>query len=461
MARLLVRGGWVVLPTGTVEADVLVEGEKISAVASNTTDAGLDREVNAEGCYVLPGGVDPHLHTNQELGEYTTLDNFAEVTRAAALGGTTTIIDFAIPPHQKDSPLQTFNERLKEASALAHIDFNLHATLTHVNAEVLSEIPILVDSGTRTFKMFTVYRDVVMVTLDEILTALEKIAEVGGLALIHAESNYLVEWATDRLVRGSQTSAEFHPESRPAVCEVDAVQTIANMLRVTDAMGYFVHVSTPEALEIIVNAQHEGVRVWAETCPHYLVLDEGVYKSPKGALYVCSPPLRSPAQVDELWRRLLLGEVSLIGSDHCCYDTEQKVRHADDFQLMPNGLPGIQTRVPVMFSEGVMKRGLPVERFAELVSTIPAKMNGLYPRKGVIQPGSDADLVVLDPTRQSVVDPDALAMKTDYSPFEGLEVQGEVRDVIARGNLIVEGGRFVGEDHHGAFVQSEEIIPHL
>jgi dihydropyrimidinase len=230
------------------------------------------------------------------------------------------------------------------------------------------------------------------------------------------------------------------------------------MLRVTGAMGYFVHISTPEALEVVLAAQHEGVRVHAETCPHYLVLDEGVYKSPKGALYVCSPPIRSRERAKELWRRLLLGEVSIVGSDHCCYDTEQKFRHAEDFRVMPNGLPGVQTRLPVMFSEAVIKRGLPVERFADLVSTAPAKMNGLYPRKGAIQPGSDADLVVLDPTRESVIDPDTLDMKTDYSPFEGLRIRGGVKDVIARGDVVVEEGRFVGEEHQGVFVESQKII---
>jgi len=455
---MLVRAGQVVLPTGIVKADVLIEGEKIRTIASDSADASLDRVVDAEGCYVIPGGVDPHVHTNLELGGYTTRDDFAEVTRASALGGTTTIVDFAIPARREDSPLETFRERLEEASTLVHVDFNLHATLTRVDPEVIGEIPRLFDSGARTFKMFTVYRDLVMVSLDEILAALEAIAEVDGLALIHAESNHLVEGATERLAHRGRTSPEFHPQGRPAVCEVDAVQAVVNMLRVTGAIGYFVHVSTPEALEAVQAARREGVRVRAETCPHYLILDEGVYGSPKGALYVCSPPIRSRGRAEELWRRLLLGEVSIIGSDHCCYDTEQKFRHRDDFRLMPNGLPGVQTRLPVMFSEAVVKRGLPVERFAELVSTAPAKMNGLYPRKGVLQPGSDADLVVLDPASQSIVDAGALAMKTDYSPFEGLEIRGGVKHVIARGDLVVEEGRFVGEDHRGVFVESRKIV---
>ena len=315
------------------------------------------------------------------------------------------------------------------------------------------------DLGARTFKMFTVYRGLVMVSLDEILAALAAIAGIGGLALVHAESNHLVEGATGHLAHRGHTSPEFHPESRPVICEVDAVQAVVNMLRVTGARGYFVHVSTPEALEVVLAARrHEGVKVWAETCPHYLVLDEGVYKSPKGALYVCSPPIRSRERAEELWRRLLMGEVSIIGSDHCCYDPEQKFRHADDLRLMPNGLPGVQTRLPVFFSEAVIKRGLSVERFVDLVSTAPAKINGLYPRKGAIQPGSDADLVVLDPSARSVVNPDTLAMKTDYSPFEGLEIRGGIKHVVARGELIVEEGRFVGEDHRGVFVGSQKIV---
>lgn len=458
MGQLLVRRGRVVLPTGIVKADVAVDGDQIRAVSSDASGVGADREIDAEGCYVLPGGVDPHVHTNLALGEYTTQDDFAEVTRAAALGGTTTIVDFAIPARQEASPLETFRERLEEATGLAHIDFGLHATLSRVDREVLDEIPRLFELGARTFKMFTVYRGLVMVSLEEIFAALGKIAEVGGLALIHAESNHLVEATAEALARHGKTSAAFHPESRPTVCEVDAVQAVINMLKVTGAMGYFVHVSTPEALEIVRKAQGAGIKTWAETCPHYLVLDEEAYGSRRGALYVCSPPLRSRRQADELWRRLLLGEVAIIGSDHCCYDTEQKFRHPDDFRLMPNGLPGVQTRLPVMFSEAVVERKLPVERFVDLASTAPAKLNGLYPRKGVIQPGSDADLVVLDPTKRSVLDAGTLDMKTDYSPFDGLEVRGEVRHVIARGNLVVEGGSFVGGEHRGVFVESEEIV---
>jgi len=448
----------VVLSTGTVKADVVVNGDRIRAVSSDASGVRSDREIDAEGCYVLPGGVDPHVHTNLALGEYTTRDNFAEVTRAAALGGNTTIVDFAIPAHQEASPLETFHKRREEATGLAHIDFSLHATLSRVDREVLDEIPSLFELGVHTFKMFTVYRGLVMVSLEEIFAALGKIAEVGGLALIHAESNHLVETTVEALARRGNTSAAFHPESRPTVCEVDAVQAVINMLKVTGAMGYFVHVSTPQALEIVSMAQGEGVKVWAETCPHYLILHDEAYRTGKGALYVCSPPLRSQRQADELWRRLLLGEVAIIGSDHCCYDTEQKFRHSDDFRLMPNGLPGVQTRLPVMFSEAVVERGLPVERFVDLASTAPAKLNGLYPRKGVIQPGSDADLVVLDPTKRSVLDAETLDMKTDYSPFDGLEIRGDVRHVIARGDVVVEGGSFVGGEHRGVFVKSEEIV---
>jgi dihydropyrimidinase len=458
LGQLLVRNGWVALSTGTVKADLVVDGDKIRTVSSDPSGMQFDREIDAEGCYVLPGGVDPHVHTNLALGEYTTRDDFAEVTRAAALGGTTTIVDFAIPARQEASPLETFHARLEEATGLTHIDFGLHATLSRVDREVLDEIRELFELGAHTFKMFTVYRGLVMVSLEEIFAALGKIAEVGGLALIHAESNHLVEATVEALASRGNTLAAFHPESRPTVCEVDAVQAVINMLRITDAMGYFVHVSTPEALEIVRTAQGEGVRVWAETCPHYLILDEGAYGSERGALYVCSPPLRSRRQADELWRRVLLGEVAIIGSDHCCYDTEQKFRYPDDFRLMPNGLPGVQTRLPVMFSEAVLKRGLPIERFVDLASTTPAKLNGLYPRKGVIQPGSDADLVVLDPTKRSVLEAGTLDMKTDYSPFDGLEVRGEVRHVIARGDVVVKGGSFVGGEHRGVFVESEEIV---
>ena len=456
--QLLVRNGRVVLPTGTVKADVVVDGDRIHAVSFDASGVRADREIDAEGCYVLPGGVDPHVHTNLALGEYTTRDDFAEVTRAAALGGTTTIVDFAIPARQEASPLETFHERLEEATGLAHIDFGLHATLSRVNREVLDEIPKLFELGAHTFKMFTVYRGLVMVSLEEIFAALSEIAEVGGLALIHAESNHLVEATVEALARRGKTSAAFQPKSRPTGCEVDAVQAVINMLRTTYAMRYFAHVSTPEALECVRTSQGEGVKVWAETCPHYLILDEGAYESERGALYVCSPPLRSRQQADELWRRVLLRETALIGSDHCCYDTEQKFRHPDDFRLMPNGLPGVQTRLPVMFSEAVIKRGMPVERFVDLVSTAPAKLNGLYPRKGIIQPGSDADLVILDPTKRNVLDADTLDMKTDYSPFDGLEIHGEVRQVIARGDLAVDEGRFVGQEHRGVFVESEEIV---
>lgn len=269
MGQLLVRNGRVVLPTRTVKADVVVDGDRIHAVSFDASGARADREIDAEGCYVLPGGVDPHVHANLALGEYTTRDDFAEVTRAAALGGTTTIVDFAIPTNQEASPLETFRERLEEATGLAHIDFGIHATLSRGDREMLDEIPELFELGVHRFKMFTVYRGLVMVSLEEIFAALGKRAEVGGLALIHAESNHLVEATVEVLARRGKTSATFHPDSRPTVCEVDAIQAIINMLRTADVMGYFVHVSTPEALEIIRTAQGEGVRVWAETCPRW------------------------------------------------------------------------------------------------------------------------------------------------------------------------------------------------
>jgi dihydropyrimidinase len=297
--------------------------------------------------------------------------------------------------------------------------------------------------------MFTIYKDLVMLPLDEVFATLRVVAAGHGMALVHAESPHIIEPLRDQFVREGRTSAADHARSRPPESELDMVRSVIALLKVSGAAGYIVHVSTPEAALEIMAARAAGVKVWAETCPHYVFLDDSLYDGPNGELFVCSPPIRDRGRMEALWQLVQRGAIQVWGSDHCCYDRGQKAKYKDDFTRMPNGLPGVQTRCPILFSEGVSKGTITLRRFVALTAANPARLNGLYPRKGTIQVGSDADLVLYDPAMENVIGPDTMDMKTDYSPFEGWRVKGWPVTVLSRGRLVVLDGEFVGRPGAG------------
>ena len=458
-ADLVVHGGTVVNAGGSVPATVVVRDGRIDAVLS--ADAPLPahaRAVDATGCLVLPGGVDPHCHIGQRLGEYAALDDYEQASIAALWGGTTTVVDFAIPdPGQ--TPLDAVEDRRKLAE-ISRCDTALHGCVVEWDETTEEQIAGMADRGVRTIKLFTTYRDVVMAGPDTILEVLRCLHRQGGIAYVHAEANHVIEDAQDLAAAVASADAAHHPGTRPELAEAAAVAQVLATAEHVDAPVYFVHQTTAEAVDMVRDARRRGVRAYTETCPHYLALDSTVYSGPHPERFVCCPPLRDPSTVAALQLRARVGDVDSLGSDNCCYSTDQKLEHHDDVRLMPNGLPGVETRLPVAWTTLVVDGGMPVERFVAMFATNPARLNGLA-GKGVIAPGADADLVVLDPATRRKAHAADLHMPTDYTPYEGADLAGWPTVVVAGGRVVVDADGFHDPGPVGRPLHSQPMADQL
>lgn len=456
-ADVVVRGGTLVTEGWVGPAAVVVRDDRITAIVGEDDAAGVqaNRVVDATGCVVLPGGVDPHCHVALPLGAYTTKDSFWSASLAALAGGTTTIVDFAIPGVGQH-PVEIFDHRAKLAET-SRCDFSFHGCINSPDADVREIVHTLADRGTRTIKLFTTYRDLLMVDPETVRAVMLALREVSGLTYVHAEANDLVEQAQERASAAGMIGASGHATTRPVSAEEEAVAGVLNVARQVEAPVYFVHQSTPGAVDLVTAARREGVRAYSETCPHYLTLDEGRYATDTPERWVCCPPLRSRTTVEGLGLRLSMGFLHTVGSDHCCYDSIQKAEHADDVREMPNGLPGVETRMPVMFSSFVATGRMTLQSFAALTAANPARLNGLYPRKGTISVGSDADLVILDPRETRIVGADVLHMETDYSPYDGMTLTGWPRTVLARGRVVLDDGQLLDPGPVGEFLPASPI----
>lgn len=441
---LVVQGGTLVNDGWSGPATVCASQGRISHVLDPhqplPPTSSETRQVDATGQLVVPGGVDPHTHIGMSLGEHTTRDGYPEATTAALWGGTTTVVDFAIPaPGQ--SPWEPLVQR-REAAAGGRCDAALHGCVTDWTDDTPEQLRAMAEAGVRTVKLFTTYRDVVMAEPSTVLRVIEQLRRLGGLAYVHAEANHLIEDCQERMSGQGRVSAAHHAGTRPELAETSAVQQVLATAERLDAPVYFVHQSTPDSIDLVRDARRRGIRAYTETCPHYLALTSNAYAGPAPELFVCCPPLRDRATVAGVVDRALARGVETVGSDHCCYDTAQKASGSRDVRIMPNGLPGVETRVPVLFTELVHRRGLGVERFVALMSSNAARLNGIYPRKGVIAPGADADLVVLDPNETRTVRAAELHMATDYSPYEGRRLLGWPVTVVSGGRVVVSEGTF-------------------
>jgi dihydropyrimidinase len=452
----LIRGGTVVNATGAVTADVLVQGEKIAALVAPGFALEADEVIDATGKYVIPGGIDGHTHMEMPFGGTSSADTFETGTIAAAWGGTTTIIDFAVQA-KGTSLLSTLDKWHEKADGNCAIDYGFHMIVSDVNDTSLKEMESCIGAGVNTFKMFMAYPGVFYATDGEILRAMQKARETGATVMMHAENGIAIDQLVAQALAEGRTDPVEHGLTRPPELEGEATSRAIALAKVTGSPLYIVHLSAAQALDAVSKARDTGQNVFAETCPQYLFLSLEDLAKPdfEGAKYVASPPLRPKEHQGELWRGLRTNDLSLVSTDHCpfCFK-DQKELGRGDFSKIPNGMPGVEHRIDLLH-QGVVRGELSLERWVEISSTTPARMFGLYPHKGVIAPGADADIVVYDPTAQQTLSAATHHMNVDYSAYEGMELTGQVSTVLSRGRVVVSDGAFHGNAGHGKFLTRE------
>ncbi len=447
--RFLIRNGTVVTSERSERADVLIEHGVVSRVAPGIA-AAADRTWDATDRLVIPGGVDVHTHLDMPYGTLVTADDFESGTRAAAFGGTTTIVDFAVqaPGGGGGTLHQALDTWLAKARGKAVIDFGLHLIVTDLPAAAEPELDELVAEGVPSFKLFMAYPGRLMVDDATILRALLRAGANGGTVMLHAENGGAIEVLQRRALAVGRTGPAEHALTRPPLVEAEAASRAIALAELAGAPLYIVHVSAAETVEAIAAARARGVPVSGETCPQYLVLTAAC----DDERFVMSPPLRDGAAQERLWRALAAGDLAVVATDHCPFNLRDKRTHAD-FTTIPGGVPGIETRLSLLWDGGVASGRFDARRFVELTATNPARLFGLFPRKGTIAPGSDADIVVWDPERETTLSAATHHMRVDYSPYEGRVVRGAPDLVLSRGQPVVERGAFMGRAGAGQFLR--------
>lgn len=452
----VVRGGTLVEPHWAGPADLLIDDGKIVAVLSPGSEVDEAAEtIDATGKLVMPGGVDPHCHVGFTSGEFTSLDSYLECTTAAVFGGTTTIVDFAIPRPGQEPLDAAEKQRAKAEEGVC--DSALHACVVDWNDTTADQLATMADAGIRTVKMFTTYAGETMANEHTILNTMQTTRDLGGMVIIHCESDAIVTDAQNFAAASDGVDAAHMSQTRPELAETASVAAVLAIAESQQAPVYFVHQSSSAAVELVADARKRGLVAFTEAVAHHLILDDSAYDGEHPERFVCCPPLRAADVVEELGQHLFTGHITTIGSDHCCYDTAQKQVHSHDVRHMPNGLPGVETRLPVIFSTFVNGRGLTPSRFVELTSTNPARTNGLYPRKGSLMPGADADIAIWDPDLEWTAGTDTLHMATDYTPYEGIPLRGKPVTVLVRGDIVIDGGVLVDATPRGRHVEAAPL----
>ncbi|MFB8043933.1 dihydropyrimidinase [Streptomyces hydrogenans] len=455
--RTLIRGGLVVTASDELHADVLIEDGRIAALAAHGSDAAAgwtaDRVLDATDRYVIPGGVDAHTHMELPFGGTFASDTFETGTRAAAWGGTTTIVDFAVQSvgHSLREGLDTWYAK---ADGNCAVDYAFHMIMSDVTPTTLKEMALLVQEGITSFKLFMAYPGVFYSDDGQILRAMQVAADTGGLIMMHAENGIAIDVLVEQALARGETDPRFHGEVRKALLEAEATHRAIQLARVAGSPLYVVHVSAEEAVAELAAARDKGLPVFGETCPQYLFLSTDNLAEPgfEGAKYVCSTPLRPREHQAALWRGLRTNDLQVVSTDHCpfCF-TGQKELGRGDFSKIPNGLPGVENRMDLLH-QAVVDGHISRRRWIEIACATPARMFGLYPQKGTIAPGADADVVIYDPHATQTLSAETHHMNVDYSAYEGKTVTGRVETVLSRGVPVIEGHAYVGHAGHGAFL---------
>ncbi|MEV0008689.1 dihydropyrimidinase [Streptomyces sp. NPDC047973] len=454
MTRTLITGGLVVTASDELHVDVLVEGGQVVALATPGSHGWTaDRVIDATGKYVLPGGVDAHTHMEMPFGGTYAADTFETGTRAAAWGGTTTIVDFAIQGigGSLQEGLDTWHAK---ADGKCAVDYAFHMILSDVNPSTLKEMDRLVAEGVTSFKLFMAYPGVFYSDDGQILRAMQQASGNGGLIMMHAENGIAIDVLVEQALAEGRTDPRYHGDVRKVALEAEATHRAVQLARVAGSPLYVVHVSADEAVAEIAAARHKGLPVFGETCPQYLFLSTDNLAEPdfEGAKYVCSTPLRPREHQEVLWRGLRNNELQVVSTDHCpfCF-SGQKEMGRGDFSKIPNGMPGVENRMDLLH-QAVVEGRISRKRWVEIACASPARMFGLYPKKGTVAPGADADIVIYDPAAEQTISAATHHMNVDYSAYEGKRVTGRVETVLSRGVPVIEGGEYVGHAGHGTYL---------
>jgi len=451
---LLIKNGRIITAEQDYIADIFIEKDKITTIGLSL-NINADKVIDAKGKYVIPGGIDVHTHLDMPFGGTTSSDDFETGTIGAAFGGTTSLIDFAIQPKGK-SMREGLDIWHKKAEGKATIDYSFHMIITDLPDERISEMDDMVAEGVTSFKLFLAYPNVLMVDDATIYKALKQTAKNGGLVCMHAENGMVIDDIVKETVAKGNLSPLYHALSRPAAAEGESTNRAIALAEMAGTPIYIVHLTCNDALEKVVNARDKGLPAYAETCPQYLYLSLEDISKPEfeGAKYVFSPPVREKWNQEKLWGALQKNDLQVVSTDHCPFNFKgQKELGRESGFPIPNGGPGLENRLHLMYQGGVNEKRFSLNRWVELTSTNPAKIFGMYPRKGTIAPGSDADIVIWDPEKELVISAKTHHMRVDYSMFEGKKVKGDADIVISRGEVIVENKKFLGRAGRGNFVK--------
>jgi dihydropyrimidinase len=450
----VIQNGTLISGWGQIQADIGITGEKITAIARNLHG---QQEVDASGMLVIPGAIDPHVHLQMPVGQTSSSDDWFTGTRAAVCGGTTTVIDF-VEPSPGETLQAALEKRKNEAVSKAVADYALHMTITDSQPETLKQIPRLVEEGVTSFKCYLTYEGF-RLTDEKLIKILAATKRAGGLVMVHAENDAAIAYLQRELFIAQKFAPQFHAKSRPAITEIEAVTRALLLAEVTKAPIYLVHLSAAGSATAIQESKKRRVNCFAETCPQYLLLDDRELSRPgfEGAKFVCSPPLRTENDQEALWDGLSNKIIDTVGTDHCpFFYSGQKELGRDDFTKIPGGIPGIESRLALLHSFGVLENRISLERWVEVCCTAPARIFGLYPQKGTLQEGSDADIVVFDPNQKKLLTQSLLHENVDYTPYEGMELTGYPVSTFLRGEMQFHQGSFIGKAGSGRFLACQK-----